>query len=149
VSAPSFLKLCADAEGWIERGQRALEDETEGTSAEPTQIALAQGEKIGALKNDFAFDAGVLAAEQAEDGKRQRAFAGAALADQAENLAALDFESKATEDWRFAGIAHGDIGREEGGLPDCKSLVALGMTILCHLSSSVQPRSSLGGRRSI
>ena len=92
MGAPSFLELRADAERGIQRGKWALEDEAERASADLAQVALSHGEQVGSLKSDFPFHRGALAAEQAEDREGKRAFARAALADQAENFTLLDFE---------------------------------------------------------
>lgn len=54
-----------------------------------------------------------LAIEQSENRQRQRAFAGSALPDQAENFAAADFECHISQDFRLLAIAHGELGGKQ------------------------------------
>lgn len=54
-----------------------------------------------------------LAIQQSENRHRQRAFAGTALPDQAENFASADFEFYIPQHFRLVAIAHGELGGEE------------------------------------
>src|SRR6266481_5516543 len=53
--------------------------------------------------------------KKTKDRERQGAFTGAALTNEAENFAGLDFERDVTQDSGFAAIVHGELEREKRG----------------------------------
>ena len=82
--------LVADGEQRVERGHRVLQDHGDALAAHAAHLGVGFLEQVLALEqHPAAGDAGGRR-QEAQDGERQRALAGAGLADDAQRLAGVD-----------------------------------------------------------
>ena len=93
VEAEAFENLRANAENWIQRGARVLENVADRAAANCAEFGFGHFEDVAAFDENFAGGiAGGRRWKQAREGHGGDAFAGAAFADETEGLAWLDGE---------------------------------------------------------
>ena len=110
VGTDAVVDLAADGDGGVEGGQGVLEDHADVAAAEAVQGGLAQTGEVRAVEQDSAAaDAGA-GGKEGHDGQRREALAGAAFADEADDLAWGDAEVYAADHVRpGASCAEGDV----------------------------------------
>src|SRR4029077_6394857 len=82
VGGPGFVKLRADAQGWVQRSQGALRHETDLAAANAPHLALVEKRELLIFEADFAGDGTSAIAQQAQDCQREGALARAAFSHQ-------------------------------------------------------------------
>ena len=113
VGLEAFGELAADGHDGVEGGHGLLKDHGDFAAAEGAPEVRGLAEEFAALPEDGAGDLGG-GAEEAEDGERGDAFAGAGFADEAEDLAGGEGEGDAVDDLRGADGDAEVAEREEG-----------------------------------
>ena len=116
VCGVGFGDLAADGHDGIERGHRLLKDHGDLAATDPAQGCRSLQEQIesgafAGIPEDLAFDAGC-GVEEAWDGESGGAFAGAGLADEAEDLAFVEGKAYAANGFRVAE-ANGEVADVE------------------------------------
>src|SRR5262249_33895614 len=97
VRGDHFADLRADPVHRVHRRHRVLKDHRDLVPAETPELALALVEQVLALVPDLAFEGRVDAAGNPEDSHRGHALSRSRLADDAEDLAALEPERDAVD----------------------------------------------------
>ena len=124
MQAQRLLDLTADAVHRVEAGRRILEDEGDALAAHPFQGGRRRLEKIRAVENGLAGDAGALS-EQAEDGEPGHALAAPGLTDQPDGFTAAHAQVDSVENTHRPG-SDGEIDRQamdvDQGFHDCSSV---------------------------
>src|SRR5579872_74941 len=96
MGAPSFVELGSNPERGVQGRERAQQHKRDCAPAEAAKLALGKAQQVAAfklvLKYYGAFGLRLLLVQKTENRHCQRALARAALADQAQYFAALDFE---------------------------------------------------------
>ena len=110
---PGFLELGSNLERRIQRRQGTLQHQRDRASAQRAQFAFRELQEIGLLKPDCAFGWRPLLIEKTENRHGQRALARAALSDQTQHFAALDFQLHVAQNRRLARIAHREVRRQQ------------------------------------
>ena len=100
--------LLADAHQRVQRGHRLLEDHADARAAQGAQRGGRQAQQVGALKVDDAALHAQRRRQQAHDRGGADRLAGAALADDAQDLARFDSETDVADG--FGAVAAGRQG---------------------------------------
>src|SRR5260221_3643495 len=97
MAQEDLLELVADRVGGVERGHRLLEDHRHAIAADILHAALPELDEIGAGEGEARRAAPCPLGQEIHDGKRGPCLAAAALADDAEGLAARHREADAAD----------------------------------------------------
>ena len=110
-------ELGSDPHHRVQRRHRVLEDEADLAAADVAEAARRHGEEVLSVEGDAARRDPDLVREEADDAEHGQALAAAALADDAERLAAVDMEVDAVDHGRRAAPG-GDLDRESADVEE-------------------------------
>jgi hypothetical protein len=112
MSAPGLAELGADAQGWIEGGQRTLQDDADFAATERAHLGFGFCGEVFAFEEKSAAGRAAFQMKEAENGERDGALAGPALANQTEDFAGLEGERDVAEHSGIVAIVDGETERE-------------------------------------
>ena len=111
--------LVAHGDDRIQPGHGVLEDHGDAAAADLAERAFVEGEDVLVAEPDLAAEDVALVGEEVDDGHADSGLAGAGLADEGEDLAALDIEGDLVEGvggFVARAVADGEVSDADEGL---------------------------------
>src|SRR5262249_8814204 len=97
----------------VQRGRRALQDDTDFAAANRAQLVLRHLQQVFALEHHFALNLGALKMQQTQNRQYQTALSGSTISDQADDFASVNVQRKIPQDRGVIPIGDGQPERQE------------------------------------